>query len=112
MVQPGASSGGPTVQTFACNIYRGLDQIEGRSASGEQVAALERKIDAALTLLRKLEPSEAEKAIADLKSKCVRYKGDLEATMFEIEELKKEKAALEARVEELVEENHYRTDFA
>ncbi|PKA45918.1 hypothetical protein AXF42_Ash016945 [Apostasia shenzhenica] len=58
-----------------------------------------------LSLLRRLEPSEAEKAIMDLESKCARFEGDLEAAVAEVEELKKERAVLVARVNELEEEN-------
>ncbi|PKA54909.1 hypothetical protein AXF42_Ash000745 [Apostasia shenzhenica] len=99
---PGIGSGGLTAQTFVRNTYRPLHQIEGRSASGEQMAALEWKVDEALTLLQRLEPSEAEKATVDLESKCARYEGNLEAVTLKIEVLKKDKIALEARVEELV----------
>ncbi|PKA57843.1 hypothetical protein AXF42_Ash015221 [Apostasia shenzhenica] len=103
--QRGTDSGSSSAQYFACNICSHLDQAEKRLASRGQATALEQKMEEALSLLRRLEPSEVEKAIMDLESKCARFEGDLEAAVAEIEELKKEKAALVVRVEELEEEN-------
>ncbi|PKA64727.1 hypothetical protein AXF42_Ash020351 [Apostasia shenzhenica] len=68
-------------------------------------------MEEALSLLWRLEPSEAEKASMDLESKCARFEGNLEAAVAEIEELKKERAALVARVEELEKENRRRKEF-
>ncbi|PKA48661.1 hypothetical protein AXF42_Ash018478 [Apostasia shenzhenica] len=65
-----------------------------------------------LSLLQRLESSEAERAIIELESKCARFEGDLEAAIAEIEGLKKERVALVARVEELEEENRHRKEFA
>ncbi|PKA65571.1 hypothetical protein AXF42_Ash005905 [Apostasia shenzhenica] len=65
-----------------------------------------------LSLLRRLEPSEAERTIVDLESKCARFGGDLEMAAAEIEELKRERGELMSRVEELEEDNHHRREVA
>ncbi|PKA54911.1 hypothetical protein AXF42_Ash000747 [Apostasia shenzhenica] len=113
--QKEASSGSSSAQFFARNISVLLDQVKKRVASNGQASALERrtevlelKVEEVLTLLRRLQPSEAKKAIAELESKCARCEGNLESAVLEIEGLKKEKAALAARVEELEEENRRR----
>ncbi|PKA54410.1 hypothetical protein AXF42_Ash000243 [Apostasia shenzhenica] len=69
-------------------------------------------MDEILSLLRRLEPSEAERTIVDLESRCARFEGDLEMTAAEIEELKRERGVLMSRVEELEEENRCRREVA
>ncbi|PKA63736.1 hypothetical protein AXF42_Ash017020 [Apostasia shenzhenica] len=65
-----------------------------------------------LSLLRRLEPSKAERTIVDLESKCARFEGDLEMAAAEIEELKRERGVLMFRVEELEEENRRQREVA
>ncbi|PKA55122.1 hypothetical protein AXF42_Ash003759 [Apostasia shenzhenica] len=108
--QRGPSSDSSSAQYFVRSICSHLDQVEKRLASRGQATALEQKMEEALSLFRRLEPSEAEKAIMELESKCARFEGDLEVAVAEIEELKKER--LVARVEELGEENLCQKDFA
>ncbi|PKA60597.1 hypothetical protein AXF42_Ash019490 [Apostasia shenzhenica] len=110
--QRGPGSVSSSAQYFARNVCSHLDQIEGRLASRGQAAALERnaaaleqKMEEILALFRRLEPSEAERMIADLESKCARFEGDLEMAAAKIEELKRERGVLMSRVEELEEEN-------
>ncbi|PKA45947.1 hypothetical protein AXF42_Ash019709 [Apostasia shenzhenica] len=116
-ISPGGGQRGPSsisssAQYFAPNICLHLDQIEKHLASRGQVTALEEKIEEVLSLLRRLEPSEVEKTIMDLESKCTRFEGDLEMAVAEIEELKRERAMMMSRIEELEEENRCRREFA
>ncbi|PKA47391.1 hypothetical protein AXF42_Ash021628 [Apostasia shenzhenica] len=116
-ISPGGGQRGPgsissSAQYFARNVCSHLDQIEKRLASRGQATALEEKMEEVLSLLRRLEPSEAEKTIMDMESKCTRFKGDLEMAVAEIEELKRERAMLMSRIEELEEENRRRREFA
>ncbi|PKA50226.1 hypothetical protein AXF42_Ash017820 [Apostasia shenzhenica] len=115
-ISPGGGQRGPgqssRAQYFARNVCSHLDQIEKRLASRGQATALEEKKEEVLSLLRRLEPSEAEKTIMDLESKCTRFEGDLEMAVVEIEELKRERAMLMSRIEELEEENRRRREFA
>ncbi|PKA60924.1 hypothetical protein AXF42_Ash006559 [Apostasia shenzhenica] len=130
---PGPSSGqrGPayissTAQFFARNVCSHLDKIKEPVATKDQAVALEqkavtleqkaeifeRKIDEVLFLLWRLDPSEAERTIADLESKCTRLEGDLEAAVTQVEDLTTERGMLKSRVEELEEEIRRRREFA
>ncbi|PKA48778.1 hypothetical protein AXF42_Ash018720 [Apostasia shenzhenica] len=123
---PGPSSGlrGPgsvssTAQYFARNICSHLDTIKEYVASRDQATVLEQKavvseqkMEEILSLLRRLEPSEAEKTIADLESKCDRLEGGLEMVTAQVEELMRERGTLMSRIEELEEENRRRREFA
>ncbi|PKA60502.1 hypothetical protein AXF42_Ash017908 [Apostasia shenzhenica] len=112
---PGSVSS--TAQYFARNVCSHLDRIEARLASRGQAATLEQKaavfeekMEEILSLLRRLEPSEAESTIVDLESKCACFEGDLEMAAAKIEELKRERGVLMSRVEELEEENRRRRE--
>ncbi|PKA64337.1 hypothetical protein AXF42_Ash009558 [Apostasia shenzhenica] len=130
---PGPPSGqrGPahvssTAQFFARNVCSHLDKIKESVTTKDQAAALEqkavtleqkaeifeRKIDEVLFLLRRLDPSEAERMIADLESKCTRLEGDLEAAVTQVEDLTAERGMLKSQVEELEEEIRRRREFA
>ncbi|PKA66646.1 hypothetical protein AXF42_Ash003301 [Apostasia shenzhenica] len=110
--QKGPSSGSSSAQFFARSICSQLDKVEKWLASRGQAAVLKQKMEEALTLHRKLELSEVEKAITELESKCARFEGDLESAVVKIEGLEKERAVLVAPVEELEEENCHRREFA
>ncbi|PKA47440.1 hypothetical protein AXF42_Ash020169 [Apostasia shenzhenica] len=122
---PGPSSQrGPTyvsstAQFFARNVCSHLDKIKESVATKDQAVVLEqkaeifeRKIDKVPFLLRRLDPSEAERTIADLESKCTRLEGDLEAAVAQVEDLTTERGMLKSRVEELEEEIRCRREFA
>ncbi|PKA53119.1 hypothetical protein AXF42_Ash019027 [Apostasia shenzhenica] len=81
-----------TAQYFARNVCSHLDKIKKCVATKDQATALKQR----------LEPSEAERTIADLESKCTR--GDLEMAAAQVEELTTERGMLKSRVEELEEE--------
>ncbi|PKA62107.1 hypothetical protein AXF42_Ash014991 [Apostasia shenzhenica] len=124
--QRGSAHVSSTAQFFAQNVCSHLDKIKESVATKDQAAALEqkavtleqkaeifeRKIDEVLFLLRRLDPSEAERTIADLESKCTRLEGDLEAAVIQVEDLKTERGMLKSRVEELEEEIRRRREFA
>ncbi|PKA61632.1 hypothetical protein AXF42_Ash018613 [Apostasia shenzhenica] len=108
-----------SAQYFARNVCLHLDWIETRLTSRGQAAALEQKatvfeqkMEEILSLLWRLESSEAERTIVDLESKCARFEGDLEMAVAEIEKLKRERGVLMSRVEELEEENRRRREVA
>ncbi|PKA62922.1 hypothetical protein AXF42_Ash018917 [Apostasia shenzhenica] len=117
--QRGPGSVSSSAQYFARNVCLHLDRIEMRLASRGQAAALEQKaaaleqkMEEILSLFRRLEPSEAERTIINLESKCACFEGDLGMAIAEIEELKRERGMLMSRVEELEEENRRRREVA
>ncbi|PKA48206.1 hypothetical protein AXF42_Ash021828 [Apostasia shenzhenica] len=124
-VSPGPSSGqgGPgsvssTAQYFARNVCSHLDKIKEHVASRDQAKVLEQiavtsgqKMEEILSLLRRLEPSEAEKTIVVLESKCGRLESHLEVMTAQVEELMRERGTLMSRIEELEEENRHRKEF-
>ncbi|PKA61962.1 hypothetical protein AXF42_Ash019168 [Apostasia shenzhenica] len=117
--QRGLGSVSSTTQYFARNVCSHLDKIKEHVASRDQATTLEQKaaiseqkMEEILSLLQRLKPSEAEKTIADLESKCARLEGDLEMVTAQVEELMRERGTLMSRVEELEEENRRRREFA
>ncbi|PKA51509.1 hypothetical protein AXF42_Ash002875 [Apostasia shenzhenica] len=121
--EPSSGHGGPgsvssTAQFFARNVCSHLDKIKEYVASRDQAKILEQKaviseqkMEEILSLLRRLEPSEAEKTIVVLESKCGRLENDLEVVTAQVEELMRERGTLMSRIEELEEENRRRKVF-
>ncbi|PKA56209.1 hypothetical protein AXF42_Ash011138 [Apostasia shenzhenica] len=111
-IGPAISSGGAepastvfNVRYVARSICQKLENVERTGATREQVTGLEWKVDDVLAILRRLDPSEAEKALEALETKCAGQESNLTAAKAGIEVLEKEKAGLVSRVEELEEGN-------